>query len=225
MNCLKVSIHAPGRGSTFTAPGKIERRRYGVESPIAITVKMRNDCAVESASAAPSAGARNGAEQGVATTVARIPVKKEPASPDFICSSPPTAVAARPNSNTPLMFSAKTSIPAARANTKAGDCSWNPHPSCSPLARSAASTPASVQNESKTPPVNTRPCATTLPRSPPAWFTKPRILIPSTGNTHGIRFRIIPPTNASSSVPPRPAGWEGVRPAPLTPATGVNGEA
>jgi hypothetical protein len=27
MNCLKVSIQAPGRGSTFTAPGKIESSR------------------------------------------------------------------------------------------------------------------------------------------------------------------------------------------------------
>ena len=36
-----------------------------------------------------------GALQGVATTVARMPVKNEPAYPDFICSSPPTAVARR----------------------------------------------------------------------------------------------------------------------------------
>src|SRR5438132_1689730 len=114
MNCLKVSIHAPGRGRTFTACGKIESSRYGVESPTAITVKIANDSVVDTASAAPSAGARNGALQGVATTVASTPVKNDPAYPDFVCKLPPTAVALRPNSNTPLMFIANTSITTAR---------------------------------------------------------------------------------------------------------------
>ena len=70
MNCLNVSIHAPGRGSTLIACGKIDNSRYGVASPIAIAVKIAKDSIVESASAAPSAGARNGALHGVATTVA-----------------------------------------------------------------------------------------------------------------------------------------------------------
>src|SRR5690349_9445771 len=104
MNCLNVSIHAPGRGRIFTAAGKIESRRYGSESPSAIAVKMANDSTVDSASAAPSAGARKGAEQGVATTVASTPVKNDPLYPDFDCSSEPTAVARKPNSKTPLMF-------------------------------------------------------------------------------------------------------------------------
>src|ERR1019366_10061744 len=104
MNCLKVSIHAPGRGSTFTAAGKIESSRYGSERPIAIAVKIANDSEIESASAAPRAGARKGAEHGVATTVASTPVKNEPVRPDFVWSSPPTDVALRPISNTPLMF-------------------------------------------------------------------------------------------------------------------------
>ena len=38
MNCLNVSIHAPGRGTILIAPGKIESSRYGVERPSAIAV-------------------------------------------------------------------------------------------------------------------------------------------------------------------------------------------
>ena len=51
---------------------------------------------------------------------------------------------------------------AARENTKAGDCSWNPQPILSPPARSTASTLASAQNESSTPSAKTSPCATTF---------------------------------------------------------------
>ena len=89
--------------------------------------------------------------------------------------------------------------------TKAGDCSWKPQPSCEPPARSASSRPASAQNESNTPSVKIRPCFTTLPRSLPDWFTKPSTLMPSTGNTQGMRLRMRPPSSASKSVPARPA--------------------
>lgn len=79
-----------------------------------MAVKTANDSMVLRVSAAPSAGARNGAEHGVATTVASTPVKNEPAKPDLHCRSEPTPVALRPNSKTPLMFIAKMSITAAR---------------------------------------------------------------------------------------------------------------
>src|SRR5580698_9079896 len=109
-------------------------------------------------------------------------------------------MALRPNSNTPLKLSAKTSITTARQKTNAGDCSWNPQPSCAPPARSTASTPASAQNDTSTPSVNATPCSVTLRRSLPDWFTKPTILMPSTGNTQGIRLRIRPPNSADTSV-------------------------
>ncbi len=117
MNCLNVSIHAPGRGSTFTADGKMDRSRYGVESPTPMAVKIVNDSNVGTASAAPSAGARKGALQGVATAVASTPVRKESAYPDFCCihgAFETAAVAPRPNSNTPLMFMPNTRSMIAR---------------------------------------------------------------------------------------------------------------
>src|SRR5579885_176290 len=102
MSCRKVSIQGPGRGSALTAAGNSESRRYGVASPSAITVKTANDASDDNASAAPSAGARNGALHGVATMVARTPVKKEPEYPARVCQALPQPVAERPNSNTPL---------------------------------------------------------------------------------------------------------------------------
>src|SRR5208283_499077 len=116
MNCLNVSIQAPGRGRTRTAAGKMDRSRYGVESPIAITVKTRNDSTVESVRAAPRAGARNGALHGVATTVARTPVKNDPLKPVLLWRP---EVTAKLTSKTPLKLRANTSITAARPKTKA----------------------------------------------------------------------------------------------------------
>ena len=168
-------------------------------------MKIANDSAVDSASAAPSAGARKGALQGVAATVARTPVRKEPVRPDFDCRPDPIPVAVRPNSNTPLMLSANASIAAASPKTNAGDCSWNPHPSWLPPARRIASRPARAQNESSTPAAKTIPWRVTFLRSAPAWLTKPRIFIPSTGKTHGMRLRMSPPTKARRSVPRRPS--------------------
>ncbi len=46
--------------------------------------------------------------------------------PAFDWSSEPIPVAVRPNSNTPLMLSAKMSMAAASPKTNVGDCSWNP---------------------------------------------------------------------------------------------------
>src|SRR5688500_14393549 len=83
MNCLNVSIHAPGRGRIFTACGKMDRSRYGADNPTAIAVKMANDSMGETASAAPSAGARKGALHGVATAVASTPVRNDSVYCDF----------------------------------------------------------------------------------------------------------------------------------------------
>ena len=103
------------------------------------------------------------------------------------------------NSNTPERLSASTKNRIARPTTTAGDCSWKPHPSCSPAARRMSSSPASTTNVATTPGgerdalqamdagVANGPCASA------SAFSE------STGNTHGIRLRIRPPTKASSN--------------------------
>lgn len=132
-----------------------------------------------------------------------MPVKKDPANPSLDCRLAPAPVAASPTSNRPLRLSAKISMKTAMPKTNAGDWSWKPQPSCSPPARSTRSRPASDQNDASTPAAKTRPCTLTLVLSLPDWLTKPRILMPSTGNTQGMRLSTRPPRKARTMVPPR----------------------
>ena len=122
MNCLKVSIHDPGLGKVSKSFGKKDRVRYGSASPSAIDVNTRRDDTIGKTSAAPRAGARNGAAQGVDITVANVPEKKEPPRPDFAVSLLPAPMKEVPNSNKPLRFKAKTSSKVASPKTKRGSC-------------------------------------------------------------------------------------------------------
>ena len=78
VSCLKISIHAPGRGRMRVHAGWKLRRRYGAASPRASAVKTAKVMAAGCARAKPMAAPMSGAVQGVATTVARTPVKKLP---------------------------------------------------------------------------------------------------------------------------------------------------
>ena len=79
-----------------------------------MSVKISIECEGGSESVAPSAVPRNGAEQGVATTVASRPEKNDPASPPLDCKPEPTPMTEAPISNRPAMFSAKMRKNAAR---------------------------------------------------------------------------------------------------------------
>lgn len=76
------------------------------------------------AMAAPMAAPRKGAEQGVATTVARMPEKKEPVWPLLLWSFPPTEVAEVPSSKMPNMFKARMNMRSRRMMTTHGFWSW-----------------------------------------------------------------------------------------------------
>ena len=78
MACFSVSIHAPGLGKRLIHFGKIDSIKYGADKPIAMQVKTVIDESHGIAKAAPTATPKNGAIQGVATTVAKKPEKKEP---------------------------------------------------------------------------------------------------------------------------------------------------
>ena len=168
MNCLNVSIQAPGRGRNRSDPGNSDSTRYGVASPRPIRVNITSETAGGRVIEALSAVTRNGAEHGVATTVASTPVKNEPAKPDLACSCAPAPTADSPTSNSPLRLSANASITTASTKTTPGSCSWNPQPTCFPPARSASIRPASTQNDVSTPSAKTNPCSLTLRRSAPA---------------------------------------------------------
>ena len=81
MNCLNVSIHAPGRGRRCARPGNSEKHEVGRLEMSAIAVKARNSWKGGKVKAAPRAGAKSGAVQGVATTTAKTALKNEPPKP------------------------------------------------------------------------------------------------------------------------------------------------
>lgn len=70
--------------------------------------------------AAPMAAPRKGAEQGVATTVARTPEKKEPVWPLLFCNFPPTDVAEVPSSKSPNIFRPRINMRRRRTTTTHG---------------------------------------------------------------------------------------------------------
>ena len=90
MNCLKVSIHAPGFGRYLSKAGKNENNKYGNATPSASIVKIMNACTPDCVKANPNAGPINGPVHGVATKVANTPLKKEPEKPLLPCSRFPS---------------------------------------------------------------------------------------------------------------------------------------
>ena len=73
---LNFSIQAPGFGRILSIPGKIIEKRKGLESPIAIKLKMRIISKLDDVRAKVRAVPKKGALQGVERIVARTPEKK-----------------------------------------------------------------------------------------------------------------------------------------------------
>ena len=105
------------------------------------------------------------------------------------------------NSNTPERLSARMKNSNASAAITEGDCSWNPHPSCSPAARNATRTAASSQKDTMMPTAKATPCLRIEARLSPA-FAKPSTLRDNTGNTHGMRLSSSPPRSAKPMATP-----------------------
>src|SRR6266508_3947528 len=81
----------------------------------------------------------NGAVHGDAMTTASTPEPNASSVRLFAVQPATPEGASWPNSNTPDRLIASTKKSTASAVTTAGDCSWNPQPSCSPAARNPAS--------------------------------------------------------------------------------------
>ncbi len=73
---LTYCIQTPGLGSKETSDGKIVISRQGKLIPTPIEVNIANITTFDSVNAAVIAVPTNGAEQGVARTVAKKPLKK-----------------------------------------------------------------------------------------------------------------------------------------------------
>ena len=166
--------------------------------PIPSATKITSIVVADAAIAKPSAAPMKGAVHGDAMTTARMPEPKA-SSARFFDDQPVTPDGASwPNSKTPDRLSASTKNRIASALTTAGDCSWNPQPSCAPAARSKASATPSATNVSTTPAANATASLRIVARVS-LCVAKPSTFSVSTGKTHGMRLRIRPPTSADTT--------------------------
>src|SRR5688572_10672833 len=173
-------------------------------------------------SAAPRAAPMKGAVQGEATAAASTPVRKESSVGSRARNDAMPEGSTEPNSNTPARLRPMRVNNAASAAMVAGDCSWNPQPSCSPPARAAISTLASARKASTTPAAY---ASALLQRSRGSeCCASARTLSDSTGNTQGMRLRIRPPRNANSSAVTK-SGWLSAAMSVVLPDVAVGGPA
>src|SRR5437867_12111480 len=120
MNCFTCSIHGPGVGSNRSQAGCALKSKYGALMPAAIATNIDKMIAGDCENAKPSAVPRNGAVQGVASTVANTPWKNEPRSslPSVVEGRPRVMLCGNEISNTPKRFRANTRTITLSARTK-----------------------------------------------------------------------------------------------------------
>ena len=104
MPILKRSIHAPGLGRNFNHLGFQLSSKYGEARPSAMTMKNSTIMCAGCAKAKPSDAPKNGAVQGVASTVASTPFMNAPAlpwredaAPAALMVPPPRVISKMPN--------------------------------------------------------------------------------------------------------------------------------
>src|SRR5579859_8250544 len=96
MATLNFSIQTPGFGKNFSHAGFQLSTTYGAARPSPTNRKIRTISDEPWAKAKPSAGARNGAVQGVASAVASSPLKNAPGAPGLEASWPAALKACPP---------------------------------------------------------------------------------------------------------------------------------
>src|SRR5215472_14842081 len=111
MNCFTCTIQGPGLGKKRSHAGCALKSTYGALIPAATATNIARMIAADCAKAKPSAVPRNGAVQGVASTVANTPWKNEPSKSlrSLVASKLRVTDCGNENSNTPNRFSANTS--------------------------------------------------------------------------------------------------------------------
>ena len=150
---LNRSIHGPGLGRKRSHLGFQLNTTYGNARPSATVTKTSRITAAVCVKAKPSAGARNGAVHGVASTVASTPLKNAPPAP----SRPATEPAAAPTepsdtSNNPNRFSATSRMSTVNNTTNCGLDICMPQLANAPALFTPITTPASARNDTTTPP-------------------------------------------------------------------------
>src|SRR5262249_35307799 len=122
MNCFTCSIQGPGLGRNRSHAGCALNSRYGARMPAATAMNIDKMIAGAWVNAKPSAVPRNGAVQGVASTVANTPWENEPSKSlrSLVESNPRVTDCGNEISNTPKRFSANTRTITLKTRTKYG---------------------------------------------------------------------------------------------------------
>lgn len=143
----------------------------------------------------------NGAEHGVLRSTSSAPVKNAPPRPALRPASSMRVVAlpGSQTSNTPKKLMAN----AVRITTMNAikPALWNciPQPAAPPPALMTLMMVARIQKLTRMPAVVESPSAKSLARDSPACLMRLNSLSESTGRTHGIKFRMMPPRNAKNN--------------------------
>ena len=133
-NFFKFSIHIPGFGRKEMVAGKKPVIKIGKASPNPTKSNIAKIVKLDDVNANVKAVPRNGAEHGVDRIVASTPEEKSPKKLSLVSRPPSLDPPGVLNSKSPKRFSANTKRTKIIAKTKSGDCSWNPHPTCSPAS-------------------------------------------------------------------------------------------
>ena len=146
-----------------------------------------------------------GAEHGVARSVANAPVKKLsdiqfPSDPLLRGATAVFPTESDLTSRNPNKLQENKVSTITKKIRKIG--SWNciPHPTVFPAVCRPIVPKASRRYEEIMPAVEARKLIRTFQLFPPIFCRTPRILIDKTGNTQGMRLRIIPPTSAKPNI-------------------------
>ena len=208
-------IQRPGRGIRAADLGNRATNSQGMAIPSPSARKISHSSCSGAASAKATAVPRKGAEQGVASSVAKMPSQKLPAMPV------PPAVAIRltaddgsSTSKTPNRLSEKINVTAIIKPINQGFWNWIPQPRDAPVSFSIVTISASRANEVRIPALVARKRRPIARLSDPDCSTALSFM-PITGNTQGIRLRINPPIRAKSSIFQRLTVEVGARSAPI----------
>ena len=203
---FRVFIQRPGFGSNKAVLGISATNSHGKLMPTPSIRKISHRECSGAPSAKATAVPRNGAEHGVASSVANTPSQKLPVSPvPPVVASRPVAAEGRNSSNAPNRFSAKIKVTATISPINHGFWNWMPQPSDAPVSFRTVTIVASSIKEVRIPALVARKRSRIFRVSVPACRTLLSFM-PITGNTQGIRFRISPPSRAKASILTVPAG-------------------
>ncbi len=159
-------IQRPGLGSQRASRGRAATSSQGRLIPIPKAVKISQSWPSGAASANATAVPRKGAEQGVASRVAKLPCRKWPPRPlPPLVARRVLRLLGRRISNSPSRLAQNSRVISTIKPIKPALWNWMPQPTAPCVARSRLLMAASTQKEAMIPALAARNCLRTIPCS------------------------------------------------------------